>query len=404
MLFETLKLALTAIWRNAMRSVLTLLGVTIGVAAVIAMVTLGQGTTAQVGNSISSLGSNLLIVRPGQLNQGAGASGVGAANFHLADADAIERQVSSITAVAPLSATSMTAVVRSTNHVTTVEGVDNRFLTVRQWDIAAGRAFREGELVSGAASCIVGHAAADDLFGDGADPLEQTLRLKTLVCRVVGVLAEKGAGSLGSNQDDVILIPLHTFQRRISGNNDVTVIYVAAQDDGVITKVQQDVTSLMRERRHLSAYEDDDFMVMDMRQISSMLGSVMGVLTGLLAAVAGISLLVGGIGIMNIMLVSVTERTREIGIRLAIGARESQVLGQFLVEAVALSMFGGIAGILLGLGLSAIASRLLGVPLIVDWGSIVLSFGFSAVVGVGFGFFPARNAARLDPIEALRHE
>jgi putative ABC transport system permease protein len=218
------------------------------------------------------------------------------------------------------------------------------------------------------------------------------------------VLAEKGTGSFGSNQDDLILVPLHTFQRRISGNDDVTVIYIAAENEQVIEKVQADITSLMRERRHLSSSEDDDFMVMDMRQISSMLGSVMGVLTGLLAAIAGISLLVGGIGIMNIMLVSVTERTREIGIRLAIGARESQVLGQFLAESATLSMLGGVVGIGLGLVLSLVACRVLGVPFVIDWGAVLMSFSFSALVGVVFGYFPARNAAHLDPIEALRRE
>ncbi|MDO8359435.1 MAG: ABC transporter permease [Devosia sp.] len=401
MLYETLKLALTAIRRNVLRSVLTLLGVTIGVAAVIAMVTLGQGTTQSVSGSISSLGSNLLVVQPGQVGQNASAGGMAA--FRIADADAIERQVGAISAIAPVGIRSLTAVAGSVNHFVAVTGIDDGFLDVRQWAVAEGRNFREGELVSGAASCILGKAAADALYGT-ADPLDQTLRLKKLVCKVVGVLVEKGSGSFGSNQDDIILMPLHTFQRRISGSTDVSAIYVAAESEAVITQVQADVTALLRERRHLSASEDNDFTVMDMRQISSMLGSVMGILTGLLAAVASISLLVGGIGIMNIMLVSVTERTREIGIRLAIGARESQVLSQFLVEAVALSMLGGVAGIILGLGVAFAGAKMLGVPFVFDATSILLAFGFSAVVGVGFGYFPARGAARLDPIEALRHE
>ncbi|MBI4920400.1 MAG: ABC transporter permease [Devosia nanyangense] len=401
MLYETLKLALTAIRRNVLRSVLTLLGVTIGVAAVIAMVTLGQGTTQSVSGSISSLGSNLLVVQPGQVGQNASAGGMAA--FRIADADAIERQVGAISAIAPVAIRSLTAVAGSVNHFVTVTGIDDGFLDVRQWAVAEGRNFREGELVSGAASCILGKAAADALYGT-ADPLDQTLRLKKLVCKVVGVLVEKGSGSFGSNQDDIILMPLHTFQRRISGSADVSAIYVAAESEAAIVRVQADVTALLRERRHLSASEDNDFTVMDMRQISSMLGSVMGILTGLLAAVASISLLVGGIGIMNIMLVSVTERTREIGIRLAIGARETQVLSQFLVEAVALSMLGGVAGIILGLGVAYGGAILLGVPFVFDATSILLAFGFSAVVGVGFGYFPARGAARLDPIEALRHE
>jgi putative ABC transport system permease protein len=401
MLLETLKLALETIWRNALRSLLTLLGVTIGVAAVIALLTLGQGTTAEVSSSISSLGSNLLILRPGQLSQGP--NGLLAPSFRRTDAEAIARQVSSIDAVAPLAATSMTAVVGATRHYTEVYGVDNAFFVARQWPVAVGRDFRDAELVSAAASCIVGTAAAEALFGD-ADPIDRTIRLRSLVCKVVGVLVEKGTGSFGSNQDDAIFLPLQTVQRRLLGNDNITVIYVAVATEQAIAQVQRDITALLRQRRHLSANEDDDFMVMDMRQISSMLGSVMGVLTGLLAAIAGISLLVGGIGIMNIMLVSVTERTREIGIRLAIGARESQVLAQFLVEAVLLSMLGGVLGIALGLLLSAFAAGLLGVPFIIDWSAVAMSFGFSAVVGVAFGYFPARGAARLDPIEALRHE
>jgi putative ABC transport system permease protein len=225
-----------------------------------------------------------------------------------------------------------------------------------------------------------------------------------MVCRVVGVLKEKGGSAFGANEDDVIIVPLRTFQRRISGNSAVTLIYVAARDEAVISQVKDDITALMRERRNLGANEDNDFMVMDMRQIASMLDTIMGVLTGLLSAVAGISLLVGGIGIMNIMLASVTERTREIGIRLAIGARETQVLTQFLVEATILSALGGLIGIGLGLALSAIGARYLAVPFVPDPLVVLLAFGFSGLVGVAFGYFPARSAARLDPIEALRRE
>jgi len=401
MLLETLKLALETIWRNAMRSVLTLLGVTIGVAAVIALVTLGQGTTSQVSSSISSLGSNLLVLRPGQLSQGP--NGLLAPNFHSADAEAISRQIASIDVVAPLAATSMTAVVGSTKHYTEVYGVDNNFFVARQWPVAEGRTFRDAELVSGAATCIVGKAVADDLFGTG-DPLDRTLRLKSLVCKVVGVLAEKGTGSFGSNQDDAIFLPLHTVQNRIQGNDNVTVIYIAAQNESVIGQVQQDLTSLMRQRRHLSTNEDDDFMVMDMRQISSMLGSVMGALTGLLAAIAGISLLVGGIGIMNIMLVSVTERTREIGIRLAIGALAREVRLQFLTEAVVLCSLGGAIGIGLSFGLSILLTRIMAVDFVfnplINLGSLL----FSSFLGIVFGYVPAQRAAALNPIDALRHE
>jgi putative ABC transport system permease protein len=400
MLLETIHLALTAIWRNALRSILTLLGVTIGVAAVIAMTTLGQGATAEVGNSIAGLGTNLLVMRPGHLTTGAGAFGIAA--FGLDDVEAIDKQIASINVVAPIAVGSLTATAGTNNHYTSVYGVDNRFLAARKWALAEGREFRDGELAAGTASCIVGKAAADELFGE-ADPLDQTIRLKSLLCKVVGILEEKGA-SLGSNQDDVILMPIRTFQRRIAGNHDVSVIYLAAASEQAITQVQKDVTALMRDRRHLNAREEDDFVVMDMREVSSMLGTVTGILTGVLAAIAGISLLVGGIGIMNIMLVSVTERTREIGIRLAIGAREGQVLAQFLVEAVALSLLGGFFGVVVGTVLAWVATAVLHIPFVFDPLSMLLAFAFSAVVGVGFGYFPARGAARLNPIEALRHE
>ena len=314
---ETLRLAFTSIRRNALRSILTLLGVTIGVAAVIAMITLGRGTSTLITSSITSLGSNMLIVTPGRLEDG----GYGSSSFRIADAEAIERQVGEIKAVAPLGSRTLTAVYGSTNHLTTVDGADNRFFEVTNWALAEGRLFRDGELVSGATVCILGHEVASKLFGT-EDPLDKVVRLKKIACRVIGILEKKGAGMFGGNQDDIVLMPLRTFQRRIAGNSDVVVMYVAAESEQAITRVQDAITALLRERRHLSAIESNDFSVTDMRQISSMLETVTGVLTGLLAAVAGISLLVGGIGIMNIMLVSVTERTHEIGIRLAIGARE----------------------------------------------------------------------------------
>ncbi len=402
MLIESIRLALSAVWRNALRSLLTV-GVTIGVAAVIAMVTLGQGTTAEVGESVASLGSNLLMVRPGQFSQTPGGGGVGVASLEIADAEAIERQVEAVRVVAPTDSRSLTVIANNIDLFTTVIGTDNRYLDAREWPVASGRAFEEGELRAGSSVCIIGIGVVEALF-DGLNPIDEPIRLKKMVCRVVGVLQEKGGSAFGSNEDDVIIVPLRTFQRRISGNSAVTLVYVAALDETVITQVKDDVTALMRERRNLATSEDNDFMVMDMRQIASMLDTIMGVLTGLLAAVAGISLLVGGIGIMNIMLASVTERTREIGIRLAIGARETQVLTQFLVEATILSAMGGVIGIALGLAISAIGASYLDVPFVPDPLVVLLAFGFSGLVGIAFGYFPARNASRLDPIEALRRE
>ena len=318
MLVESIWLAVSAIWRNALRSLLTVLGVTIGVAAVIAMVTLGQGTSAQVGESVASLGSNLLMATPGQ----SGGMEVGISSLKAADAEAIERQVDSVRVVAPTDSRSLTAIVGSLDLFTSVIGTDNRYFAAREWEVQHGRQFEEGELRSGTAVCLIGAGVVDKLFGGGI-PLGESIRLKRTVCRVVGVLEEKGGSAFGGNEDDTIILPLRTFQRRISGNDGVSLIYIAAEAEAAISQVKDDVTALLRERRHLAANEENDFMVMDMRQIASMLDTIMGVLTGLLSAVAGISLLVGGIGIMNIMLASVTERTREIGIRLAIGARES---------------------------------------------------------------------------------
>ena len=400
MLLETVRLALEAIWRNALRSLLTLLGVTIGVAAVITMVTLGQGATLQVSSSISNLGSNIIMMMPGQsMMEG----GFGIESFKMADAQAISRSIEGVDAVAPIGSRSLTAVAGSANYLVEIDGVDmNFFKVITSYKLAYGRWFRDGEIASAAPVCIIGPDVAKNLF-DTADPVDRQFRLRRFNCTVIGVLESQGS-MFGQSRDAVVFLPLTTYQRRIAGNTDVVGIYMAAVSEEAVAQVEADVTALMRDRRHLATNDSNDFNVTDMRQISSTLGTVMGVLTSLLAAIAGISLVVGGIGIMNIMLVSVTERTHEIGIRLAIGARESQVLAQFLVEAIALSMLGGLVGILLGLGLSMVAANLLGVPFVLDWPVIALAFGFSALVGVAFGFFPANSAAHLDPIEALRHE
>jgi putative ABC transport system permease protein len=398
MLLETIALAFEAIWRNALRSVLTLLGVTIGVAAVISMVTLGRGATAQVSSSFSSLGSNIVMMIPGRMMEG----GFGIETFKMADVQAIERSINGIDAVAPIGSRSLTAVAGSETALVEVDGIDDKFFAVSPWPLAHGRGFREGEIASGAPVCILGSTVADKLFGV-QDAVDRQFRLRRLTCTVIGVLESRGA-MLGQSRDDVVFLPITTYQRRVAGNTSVVAVYMAASSADVIAQVEADVTALMRDRRHLAASDNNDFSVTDMTQISSAMGTVMGILTSLLAAIAAISLLVGGIGIMNIMLVSVTERTREIGIRLAIGARESQVLSQFLAESITLSLLGGLAGVVLGLGLSLVACRFLGVPFVVDWSAILLAVSFSAVVGVAFGYFPARRAAHLDPIEALRHE
>jgi len=405
MLYEAVRLALQAILRNAFRSFLTVLGIVIGVAAVIAMVTVGQGSTDQVEADVSTLGTNLLMIRPGQPSQGPGSGGGGgtAASLTLKDVDAIEQQISSVAVATPSNSRGMTAIYGNANYSTTMTGTDNRFLTARSWAIVSGRAFYESELRTGTAACVLGETVRQKLFGNG-DPLGASIRLKQISCRVIGILEVKGASSFGTDQDDIVLIPIRTFQRRISGNQDVSMIYASIRDGISTEKGKADIESLMRERRRIGPFEEDDFNVFDMKQITSMLTGITSVLTGLLSAVAAVSLLVGGIGIMNIMLVSVTERTREIGIRLAVGATERQVLLQFLVEAIVLSLIGGLIGIILGLALGLLGARLLAIPFSPNPSIVLAAFLFSAVVGIVFGYFPARRAARMDPIEALRHQ
>ena len=401
MFWNALILALREIRRNVLRSFLTILGIVIGVASVIVMVTIGDGATAQVRQQVASLGSNLLVVTPGK-RMGPGQSS-GAAQFSEGDADALRRDLPQLVAVSPMAAKGLSAILGNANWSTQVTGTNTEYFQARNLKIKSGRLFSESELRSGAAVCIIGSTVRSKLFGN-QDPVGAQIRLQNISCQVVGLLESKGQSSMGNDQDDLVVIPLRTFQRRISGNQDVSMIQVSVRDGMSTTRVQQDMERLLRERRHLSAKDENNFNVMDMKEISSMLTSTTKVLTALLSAVAAVSLLVGGIGIMNIMLVSVTERTREIGIRLAIGAFEREVLTQFLVEAAVLSSFGGLIGIVLALFVSILLASILQVPFIFNTSIVVIAFAFSTAVGLVFGYFPARKAARLDPIEALRYE
>lgn len=434
MLWNTILLALREIRRNVMRSVLTILGIVIGVAAVIIMVTIGGGATLQVRQQIASMGSNLLMVSPGK-RLGPGQS-TGNIPFKEADAKAIARDVNAVAAVAPVSSQSAKAVFGNQNWSTQITGSNNEYLQVTNRSIKSGRQFSDSEVRSGAAVCIIGETVRTKLFG-GQEVIGEKIRLhgssntnsstsssssssstssssssssstgnsiSKLSCEVIGLLAAKGQSTMGTDQDDIVVIPLATYQRRLAGNQDVGFIQISVQEGTATDKVRRDIHRLLRERRHLSPSDDDNFNVMDMKEIVSMLTGTTQMMTALLSAVAAVSLLVGGIGIMNIMLVSVTERTREIGIRLAIGALESEVLMQFLVEAVVLSSFGGLSGILLALTASVWLAGVLRVPFVFNGGIVILAFLFSAAVGVVFGYFPALKAARLDPIEALRHE
>jgi len=403
MLWNTLLLALREVRRNIMRSFLTILGIVIGVASVITMVTLGNGATAKVTEQISSLGTNLLELRPGQGHRGPGGTRSTADMFEIDDVQAIAREISGVAAVAPVASQSTQAIYGNENWSTTVTGSSNAYLQVRNWTLEIGRKFTDGELRSGKAVCIVGNTVRKELFG-GQDPLDATIRLEKLSCKVIGVLKSKGQSSFGTDRDDFVLVPLRMLQRRIVGNSDVSAISISARDGISTEEIEQDIERLMRERRRISPGKDDDFHVRNMEELVSTLTGTTKVLTALLGAVAAVSLLVGGIGIMNIMLVSVTERTREIGIRMAIGAMEREVLMQFLVEAVVLSSFGGLFGIALALAASVWLAAMLQVPFIFSPGIVGVAFLFSAAVGVIFGFFPAQKAARLDPIDALTYE
>jgi putative ABC transport system permease protein len=401
MLWNSLLLALRAIRRNTLRSFLTVLGIVIGVAAVIVMVTLGAGATVKVADQIASLGTNLLILRPGQrLGMGIRTA---APAFDSEDVEALANDIGSIAAVSPSSTTALSAVYGNANWSTMVTGVDNNFFAVRSWPVVQGRQFTAGELRAGSAVCIIGATVREELFG-AQDPIGNRIRLKKMSCQVIGLLETKGESTFGRDQDDLILMPLRTFQRRIAGNQDIDMIQVSVTEGASTEKATRDIERLLRERRQISASEEDDFSVTDLREIANMLTGTTQVLTGLLGAVAAVSLLVGGIGIMNIMLVSVTERTREIGIRLAVGALEREVLTQFLVEAVVLSSIGGLIGVAVALAVSLSLVDLMQVPFVFRPDVILLAFLFSVAVGIVFGFFPARRAARMDPIEALRRE
>jgi putative ABC transport system permease protein len=402
MLGNTILLALREIRRNLLRSFLTILGIVIGVGAVITMVTLGNGATQAVKDQISSLGSNLLMVRPGQrLGLSSGPSGAPA--FKASDVDAIVAQIAGVKAVAPELRAGVTVVGNGRNWSTSATGTTNAYFQTGNWTLASGRTFEDAEEKAGAAVCLIGETVRRELFGS-TTALGEQLRVKQFSCTIIGVLASKGRAAMGGDQDDIVLLPLYTVQRRVVGSQRVSTLLVSMEEGSDGEQVTKSLRDLLRERRKLAADDEDNFNVLDTRQIAETLSGTTRVMTMLLGAVAAVSLLVGGIGIMNIMLVSVTERTREIGLRLAIGALEREVLLQFLIEAVALSMLGGIVGIVLAAAASYVLAGVMQVPFLFNPGINAVSFLFSAIIGVVFGYFPARRAARLDPIEALRHE
>ncbi|HET9957324.1 MAG TPA: ABC transporter permease [Polyangiaceae bacterium] len=401
MFWVTISMALREIRRNSLRSALTMLGVVIGVAAVIALVSVGRGATQKVTEDIGKLGQNLLMLSPGANVRGGAATP--APPLRVEDAQAIQREILGAAAVAPASSSQQQVVYGNRNTRTQVMGSDNNFFVARSHTIASGRFFTQNEIQSGVSVCVIGQTVRENLFGK-ASPLGATMRVGRIACQVVGLLTAKGQAGFGQDQDDIVVIPLRAFQRRLSGKIDVNLVFITVAEGRPTSVVADQVRALMRQRRHRSTDSEDDFTVRDMAEIAATVTSTSNAMTALLGAIAAVSLVVGGIGIMNIMLVSVTERTREIGIRLAIGAFAGEVMLQFLLEAIVLSTLGGVVGILLGLIGSYFATRSMTLPFVVAPDVITLAFVFSALVGVLFGYLPARKAAQLNPIEALRHE
>src|SRR5580704_5855307 len=394
MIGNALLLALREIRNNILRASLTTLGIVIGVSAVILMVTLGNAATLKVTGEFASLGNNLLAIVPGQQN----GPPTAVTPFDMSIVDKIQREIPNLAQVVPELAEQGVLVNGNHNHTSQIDGTTNAYMDSRNWALVAGREFSPAELLAGKSVCILGETDRRELFGDQM-PIGQRIRINKITCEVIGILDPKGVSTFGQDMDELVLMPLKAVQRKIAGNTEVNVIRVLVDRPENIAHVKDLIQRLMREVRHIIPGQVDDFSVEDLQEITQIVTAVTLVLTAFLSAVAAVSLLVGGIGIMNIMLVSVTERTREIGIRLAIGARERDVLLQFLIEAIVMSALGGLIGVVVGLGGSAAICAALKLPFVFQPAIVLVAVGFAAMVGVGFGYFPARRAARLDPIE-----
>jgi len=397
-----LKVGMQAILRNKLRSALTMLGIIIGVGCVIAMIAIGAGASRSIQSQIESLGSNFVMIFPGASTQGGAHLFTDQSMLTEDDANAIKADCPSVAYVSPLVRSSAQIVAGESNWGTSIQGVGVEWPLVRTWNTVEGGFFSDSDVRAAAKVCVLGGTVADNLFPTGG-ATGQMVRIKNVPFKVDGVLEKKG-GSMMGDQDDIVVVPYTTAMKRLTGKNKLNTIYVSATSVGAVDQAQSEITALLRQRHHIAPGQDSDFTMRSQQEFAAMSEQSSKTLSLLLASAAAISLLVGGIGIMNIMLVSVTERTREIGIRMAIGAKGNHVLFQFLIEAIALSALGGILGILVGVGASAIVASKGGLPVHVSPASIGLAFGFSAAIGIFFGFYPARKASRLDPIEALRYE
>ncbi len=403
-ILNILKVAMRSLNRNKLRSFLTMLGIIIGVGAVIAMMAVGRGAQSRIEEQIASLGTNVLMIFPGSSNQAGVRGGMGSmSSLTPDDLAAIKNQCSAVQMVSPAIRTGGQVVFADNNWATQVMGGTEEYFAIRNWPVSSGQYFTEADVRGATKVCVLGQTVVDNLF-KGGDCIGAIIRIKKLPFKVVGVLAMKGQSAQGSDQDDVIIAPFTTVQKKLMGVTFLGMMLASAISDDAMTDAQSQISELLRSRHKIQAWEDNDFTVRSQTEIASAAESTTQVLTILLASIASISLLVGGIGIMNIMLVSVTERTREIGIRMSIGARGRDILFQFLIEAMVLSLFGGLIGVILGVSASKLISVLAGWPTVVSTMSVGMAFVFSAAVGIFFGFYPARKAAMLNPIDALRYE
>jgi putative ABC transport system permease protein len=399
-----IKVATQSILKNKMRTLLTMLGIVIGVAAVIVMVAIGQGAQSSIQEQIGKLGTNMIVVLPGSSSQGGVNQGAGTFNrLTIEDAEKLRRESTLLSAVSPIVFSRAQAISSNGNWRTMINGVSTEYITIRDWTLVSGVFFTESDIRSMRKVAVLGATVADNLF-PGGDPVGQQIQLRNVPVTVVGVLSRKGQAAAGTDQDDIILVPYTTAQNRLSGWSRIGQILASTSSPADIPPAQEEIRAIMRESHRLGDFDEDDFTIRNQNELAEAASGTTKVMSWLLAAIASISLVVGGIGIMNIMLVSVTERTREIGIRMAIGARGSDVLTQFLVESVAISVIGGLIGVILGFAGAAVLGKVTGWSTVIPPEAVVIAVGFSAAVGVFFGFYPARQAASLDPIQALRYE
>jgi putative ABC transport system permease protein len=404
-MFATLKIALRALRRNVLRSFLTMLGIIVGISAVIVGVSMGTGAKAEVDKRIASMGNNLLTIMSGNMTRGGVRGGFGMApNLTAADYDAVRAEITGITAVSPEVRTQGQIAVGNQNTSVQISGVSDEYLLARSWNLRAGANFSDNDVRNANKVCLIGSTTAKSLFGENVDPVGQIIRIKNAPFTIVGWLEAKGSGSFGQDQDDILLVPYTSVMKRLSGDTRFRAMFVQSENPAGINDVKTQLEELLRQKHQIAEGKDDDFMVRTQQETSDFFNANNRVMTILIGFFAGISLVVGGIGIMNIMLVSVTERTREIGIRLAVGARGRDVLRQFLTEAVLLSIVGGALGIATGYWLAPLLTKFFQFPTLISNTSVIMAFTVSAVIGIVFGFFPALKAANLDPIDALRYE